>query len=260
MKTREIIILALIFTSIAGFSQSTKNAKKVVDKPVPQAVKIDNTLTAEEIAQGWKLLWDGKTTEGWRGSTSSTFPEKGWVIENGTIMLLKSSVGTPAEGGDIITVKKYKNFEFSIDFKMSEGANNGIKYFVNVDANTGKRTAAGCEFQILDDEKHADAKNGVKGNRTMGSLYDLIPATSDKVYSTTDFNNARIVVVGNKVQHFLNGKKVVEYERGTQMWRALVAYSKYHNYPNFGEATEGHILLQDHYDVVWFKNIKIREL
>ncbi len=260
MKTRKLILMAMIFTSIAGFSQNTKKVKKLTEKVIPQVINTDNMLTAEEIAQGWTLLWDGKTTEGWRGSTTATFPDKGWVIENGTIMLLKSPVGTPADGGDIITVKKYKNFEFSIDFKMSEGANNGIKYFVNVDANTGKRTAAGCEFQILDDEKHADAKNGVKGNRTMGSLYDLIAASSDKVYSTTDFNNARIVVVGNKVQHFLNGKKVVEYERGTQMWRALVAYSKYHNYQNFGEAPEGHILLQDHYDVVWFKNIKIREL
>jgi hypothetical protein len=260
MKTRKLILLALIFVSIAGFSQSTKKVKKVVDKPVSQVVKIDNTLTAAEKAQGWTLLWDGKTTEGWRGSTTATFPEKGWVIENGTLMLLKSPVGTPAEGGDIITVKKYKNFEFSIDFKLSEGANNGIKYFVNVDANTGKRTAAGCEFQILDDEKHADAKNGVKGNRTMGSLYDLIAASTDKVYDMSVFNNARIVVNGSNVKHYLNGKKVVEYERGNQMWRALVAYSKYHNYPNFGEATEGHILIQDHYDVVWFKNMKIREL
>ena len=260
MKTRNFILLVMIFTSIAGFSQSSKKAKKVAEKVVPQVINTDNTLTAEEIAQGWKLLWDGKTTEGWRGSTSTTFPEKGWVIENGTLKLLKSPVGTPAEGGDIITVKKYRNFEFSIDFKMSEGANNGIKYFVNPDANTGKRTALGCEFQILDDEIHPDAKNGVKGNRTMGSLYDLIAASSDKVYDKTVFNNARIVVNGNKVEHYLNGKKVVEYERGTQMWRALVAYSKYHNCPGFGEAAEGHILIQDHYDVVWFKNIKIREL
>lgn len=260
MKTTRFIMLAMIFTSIVSFSQNQKRNKKQAEKIAPQVINTDNTLTAEEVAQGWKLLWDGKTTEGWRGSTSNTFPDKGWVIENGTIMLLKSSVGTPAEGGDIITVKKYKNFEFSIDFKLSEGANNGIKYFVNVDENTGKRTAAGCEFQILDDVKHADAKNGVKGNRTMGSLYDLIAASSDKVYSTTDFNTARVVVNGNKVQHFLNGKKVVEYERNNQMWKALVAYSKYHNYPSFGEATEGHILIQDHYDVVWFKNIKIKEL
>jgi len=258
MKPRTILFFALIFSDSMVVSKNAPTIKKMVEKTTLPVENTDNRLTAEEVAAGWQLLWDGKTTQGWRGSTTAAFPEHGWTIENGTLKISKSTGNEATDGGDIITVKKYTNFELSIDFKISEGANCGIKYFVNPDANTGKRTASGCEFQILDDEKHPDAKNGVKGNRTMGSLYDLIAASSDKVYNKSEFNNARIVVNGSKVEHYLNGKKVLEYERGNQMWRALVAYSKYRNHPNFGEALEGHILLQDHYDDVWFKNIKIR--
>lgn len=126
--------------------------------------------------------------------------------------------------------------------------------------NKGKGSAIGCEFQILDDEKHPDAKAGRKGNRTVGSLYDLIPAGSNKLFKKNEFNTARIIVKGNHVEHWLNGIKVVEYERNNQMWKALVAGSKYADWPNFGEGKEGHILLQDHGDEVHFKNIKIKEL
>ena len=118
----------------------------------------------------------------------------------------------------------------------------------------------GCEFQILDDKIHPDAKLGVKGNRTLGSLYDLIPAPKDKPFRNNFFNTARIVVKDSKVEHYLNDVKIVEYERGTQMWNALVNFSKYEVWPEFGNAAEGHILLQDHGDEVWFKNVKIKEL
>ncbi len=218
-----------------------------------------NTLTKKEKKQGWELLWDGKTTNGWRSARASEFPKKGWVIDNGILKVLRSDGAESANGGDIITVKKYKNFELLVDFKITEGANSGIKYFVDPDLNQGAGSSIGCEFQILDDEKHPDAKLGVKGNRTLGSLYDLIPAPTTKPFKKGEFNTARIIVKGNHVEHWLNGTKIVEYDRNNQMWSALVAYSKYKVWPNFGEAAEGNILLQDHGDEVWFRNIKIRE-
>ena len=206
------------------------------------------------------MLWDEKTTDGWRGAKLITFPAEGWVLENGVLRVLNSNGAESTNGGDIVTIKKYKNFELIVDFKITDGANSGIKYFVDTELNKGAGTSIGCEFQILDDKLHPDAKLGVKRNRMLGSLYDLIPAPTDKFFRKSDFNTARIVVRGNKVTDYLNDKIMVEYERGTQMWNALVTYSKYEVWPNFGNATEGNILLQDHGNKVFYKNIKIKEL
>ncbi len=220
----------------------------------------DNTLTEQEQNEGWKLLWDGKTTEGWRGAKISTFPEKGWSIENGILKVRPSDGRESANGGDIVTTSTYRNFILSVDFKITEGANSGIKYFVDPDMNKGEGSAIGCEFQLLDDLRHPDAKMGVNGNRTLGSLYDLIPARADKPFDIKKWNTAVVVVEGKHVEHWLNGVKIVEYERGTQMWDAFVDYSKYKDWKDFGNREEGNILLQDHGDEVWFKNIKIKEL
>ena len=153
-----------------------------------------------------------------------------------------------------------------VDFKLTRGANSGIKYFVDPELNQGEGSAIGCEYQLLDDEHHPDAKAGTNGNRTLASLYDLIPADAkfyapdeqSKRVNKYDWNRAKVIVKDQHVEHYLNGIKVVEYDRGTQMWRALVARSKYVIWPNFGELAEGHILLQDHGDEVSFKNIKIK--
>lgn len=226
----------------------------------PEVNLITNTLSPTEKKNGWALLWDGKTSDGWRGAKLTEFPEKGWAMENGILKVRKGDGGESTNGGDIVTKRKYKNFILTVDFKITEGANSGIKYFVNPDLNKGAGSAIGCEFQILDDEKHPDAKLGVKGNRQLGSLYDLIPAPKDKPVKKGDWNTAVVKVEGNKVTHILNGVKLLEYTRNNEMWNALVAYSKYKNWPDFGNAEEGHILLQDHGDEVWFKNVKIKEL
>ena len=230
------------------------------EKAAPEINLIANTISPQEAKEGWKLLWDGKTTDGWRGAKLSGFPEKGWKIENGILKVLKGNGAESANGGDIVTTRTYKNFILKVDFKITEGANSGIKYFVDPEMNQGAGSAIGCEFQILDDDRHPDAKLGVKGNRRLGSLYDLIPAPQDKPVDKKGWNTAVVVVKGNHVEHWLNGVKLLEYERNNAMWNALVAYSKYKDWPNFGNAAEGYILLQDHGDEVWFKNILIKEL
>ncbi len=243
----------------------TENPAAHISKPdysVPQVNLIPNQLSQREQAEGWKLLWNGKTADGWRGAKLDKFPDKGWKIENGELIVLSSGGAESAAGGDIITVKKYKNFEIKTDFKLTKGANSGIKYFVDPDLNKGEGSAIGCEYQLLDDEIHPDAKAGTAGNRTLASLYDLIPPESRyvKLVNKYDWNQAYILVKDKHVEHWLNGIKLVEYERATQMWRALVARSKYNVWPNFGEAAAGHILLQDHGNEVHFRSIKIREL
>jgi hypothetical protein len=235
----------------------------------PEVSYLENALTLAQKEAGWKLLWDGNTTEGWRGARLDHFPEKGWKMDNGALTVESSGGGESTYGGDIVTRKKYTSFILEVDFKITEGANSGIKYFVDPDLNTGAGSAIGCEYQILDDQRHPDAKKGVSGNRTLASLYDLIEANAllygqdnrkKRVNGIGQWNRARIEVKGKQVAHYLNGVKVIEYERGTQMWKALVAYSKYKDWPAFGEAESGHILLQDHGDEVSFKNIRILEL
>ncbi len=242
----------------------TKNVARYAscaDDRVPQVNLIPNTISEREAAEGWRLLWDGETDKGWRGAKLTGFPEKGWTIVNGVLSVEKAGGGESTNGGDIVTVDKYRDFILKVDFMITEGANSGIKYFVDTELNKGAGSSIGCEFQILDDLRHPDAKLGVNGNRTLGSLYDLIPADKEGAYfRPSTFNTAMIVVHGNHVEHWLNGVKIVEYERGSQMWNALVDYSKYRDWPDFGNASEGHILLQDHGDNVSFRNIKVREL
>ena len=226
----------------------------------PEVNAVPNTLSPAEVADGWKLLFNGKDSEGWRGAKLDVFPTKGWVIEDGLLKVMPADGAESTNGGDIVTTDTYKNFILSVDFKITEGANSGIKYFVDPDLNKGEGSAIGCEFQILDDERHPDAKLGVKGNRKLGSLYDLIPAPEKKPFNINEFNTAVVIVMGNHVEHWLNGEKLLEYNRNNQMFNALVAYSKYRDWPNFGNRAEGNILLQDHGDEVWFKNVKIKEL
>jgi len=258
------------FKNIRIISENPEKYTHPVNRAVPQVSYLKNQLTEREREEGWELLWDGQTTKGWKGAKLDGFPQQGWSINDG-VLTVNDSKGSKeaANGGDIVTEQVYGEFMLEVDFKFTKGANSGIKYFVDPNLNKGTGSAIGCEFQILDDEFHPDAKKGVNGNRTLASLYDLIPADAQyfnpdlpnkKRVQKYDWNRAKIVATGNKVTHYLNGIKVVEYERNTQMWRAFVDYSKYQKWENFGEWEKGNILLQDHGDEVHFKNIKINVL
>jgi hypothetical protein len=223
---------------------------------------IPNYLSVAEKNAGWKLLFDGVSNKGWVGAYKTSFPEKGWVIKDGTINVLPSGGAEAANGGDIVTKEQFSAFDLSFDFKLTPGANSGVKYFVAL-AEANKGSAIGLEYQVLDDSLHPDAKLGRDGDRTLASLYDLIKAQKEKrfIHQPGQWNTGRVVVYpNNHVEHFLNGIKVLEYERGSQAYRDLVAASKYKIWPDFGEAKEGHILLQDHGNAVGYRSIKIRKL
>lgn len=253
MRTTTIAMLLLFSALLPAFAAD----------PAPP-----NTLTSAEKSAGWRLLWDGHTPNGWRTPKSERFPAKGWQMTNGMLTVLGSDGGESTGGGDIITKERFSEFELRVDFKISEGANSGIKYFVQpnlspIDKVTGRPTgtgsAIGPEFQVLDDQRHPDAKLGRNGNRTIASLYDLIPPAKDKpVNPIREWNTARIIATGKHVEHWLNGVKVLEYERGSADFRQTVAASKFKNIPEFGEWADGHILLQDHGNRVSFRNLKIR--
>jgi Domain of Unknown Function (DUF1080) len=217
-------------------------------------------LSAKERAAGFQLLFDGKSTSGWREFGKDKFPDKGWVAKDGLLVHEKNSKDYRA--GDIITTEQFDNFELKLEVKLTARGNSGVKYLVTEDKTLGnQKNAVSFEFQVLDDDLHPDAKKGKDGNRTMGSLYDLIPAAKDKVVKPIgEWNELRLVVDGNNVEHWLNGKKAVSFVRGSPELKALIAESKFKEVPGFGDSAKGHILLQDHNDEIAFRNIRIRKL
>lgn len=223
---------------------------------------VPNTLTEAEKAQGWKLLFDGRSTTGWRGAGQEQFPEHGWKIENGELVVIakEGPDDKRPRGGDIVTTEQFGAFELQFDFLVAPGGNSGVKYYVQ---EAGR---VGLEYQILDDEKHPDAKMGAGGNRTMGSLYDLIPRETMPGGANIPpkagaWQHGRIVARANgSVEHWLNGIKVVEFNRNSRLFGSLVARSKFKKAEGFGRLERSPILLQDHNDEVRFRSIKIRPL
>lgn len=249
---------------------TTENLNEVVwqgGEDIDEVNYLPNQLSETEKRKGWRLLWDGKTAAGWRVANGDNFPTAGWAIQDGVLKVLGSKKDSLRKGGDIVSDQAFSNFELELDFNLTTGGNSGVKYFVVEDRKKKPGTGLGPEFQILDDKVHPDAKEGVNGNRTTGSLYDLITAenlsegsTEKRMNPPGKWNKLRIVVNGGHVEHWLNNLKLVEYDRYSQLFRNLVAKSKYSTYPNFAQAPSGHILFQDHGDEVHFRSIKIREL
>lgn len=219
---------------------------------------LPNSLSKAEQKQGWKLLFDGKTTKGWKAVNKEDFPSEGWKVEDKALVAVASVPEAPVKGVDIVTEEQFEAFDLQFEFNFAEGANSGVKYYTG---NGGP--SIGLEYQVLDDKKHPDAKAGIEGNRTMASLYDLIKANKQERFTKPagQWNIARIVAYpDNRVEHWLNGVKVLEYVRGSEEFKALVAKSKYAGFENFGMVKKAPILLQYHNDQVKFRSIKIKNL
>jgi len=204
---------------------------------------------------GFRPLFDGRTGSGWRRFNGTGFPDKGWTAADG-VLGLEADVNP----GDIVTDALYESFELRLEFLLTPGANSGIKYLVDDALAPQGPHGVGFEYQLIDDERHPDAKLGVADNHTCGGLYDLIGPREHPARPAGQWNEARLVVSGRHVEHWLNGVKLLEFERGSDAMRALIATSKYKSMPGFGAPARGRILLQDHGQKVAFRNIRIREL
>ncbi len=227
-----------------------------------------NMLTAAERAAGWRLLFDGKTLTGWRGLGYDSVPTAHWRVVSGSIEKLASgnvpkiADGQPLNGGDLMTVESFHDFELSFQWKVAPGANSGVKYNVSEEfslAHASNHAALGFEYQVLDDSLSDDNKIP---SHLAGSLYDLIaPNGAKQLMPVGQWNTSRIVFRGRHGEHWLNGKKIVDFELGTPRMDSLLAKSKYHTIPGFADRRDAsHIILQDHNDETYYRDIKIREL
>ncbi len=216
-----------------------------------QAADTPNTLTTQEKADGWALLFDGTTTQGWRGYKKETMPE-GWKIVDGALTL------SGPRAGDIITKDQYENFDFRFEWKISKNGNSGVFYLVQEAPELQNTYNSGPEYQVLDNLGHPDAKNGP--DRFAGANYALQAPTKDVTKPIGQWNQGRIVKNGARVEHWLNGEKVVEYELWSDAWKAQVAASKFNTMPAYAKAKKGHLALQDHGDAVSFRSLKIKRL
>ncbi|CAG4988431.1 hypothetical protein DYBT9275_00080 [Dyadobacter sp. CECT 9275] len=205
----------------------------------------------------WETLFDGKNLDKWRKAAVDSAPSKGWIIENGTLSATKGR-----KGGDIITKETYSSFELQCEFKLTHAANSGIKYLVNSiqNANTKKYSPMGVEYQIIDDKNYPEVKNDPDGVSSTGAVYLLYAPKGKKLLPAGEWNKMRILVKGKHTEHWLNGVKVAEYERGSTDFNQKVATTKFKDYPDYAKADTGHIMLTDHGDQVFYKEIKIRRL
>jgi hypothetical protein len=220
------------------------------DHGISAPASTPNQITAEEAAGHWQLLFDGKTTTGWRSFKQKSFPAKGWIAEDGWLHCLGKN------GGDIITDKDFDDFELTWDWKIAPEGNSGLKYFITEQRDS----PIGHEYQMIDDEKNPDAKLANHA-RVTAAFYDVLkPERLVPVKGPGEINSSKILVQGNHVEHWINSVKVLEYSCGSQALREAVQRSKFKKVPNFGDKIRGHLLLQDHHSEVWFRNIKIREL
>jgi hypothetical protein len=266
LKCFVLIIFSLMLIS-CGSQDKIEPADEIPAKTQDEPAAGLNRLTEEESAEGWILLFDGKTFEGWRGLGREGIPEGHWIIEDGTIKKVPSENvplqedGQPLVGGDLMTIAAFENFELYFEWKISPAGNSGVKYNVSEEMSTAyppQYAALGFEYQILDDEGNLDARVGE--NHTAAALYDLIAPEGKNLEPVGKFNSSRIILNGNHGEHWLNGVKVLEYDLESPAMQAQISASKYKDIPDFAKKRRGHIVLQDHTDAVWFRNLKIRLL
>lgn len=232
MKTKTTIwLLASVFSVCTAVAQPT-------------------ALSEKEIKDGWIVLFDGKSLDGWQKSNGQPFGGKGWKVENGVL----STDTASGHGGDIVTTKEFADFELSLEFKLEPGTNSGIKY------SLFKNTSLGCEYQLIDDARHADAKLGINGNRTLSALYDLLPPSGKTAKPVGEWNTVRIVKKGSHAEHWLNGKMVLSYDRTSDLFKNAFAASKFKKENGFAETSPSPILLQEHGDIIHYRNIRIKNL
>lgn len=259
------IMLIFISSILTSCGEKKKTSEENQDSPIAEAdlVTTVNELSHKEKEEGWVLLFDGKSTKGWRGYDKDSFPAKGWVIEDGSLKVLGTGSGEAGGGGDIIYDEEFKDFELSLEWKISEGGNSGIFYLAQEISGEPIYTSA-PEMQILDNDRHPDAKLGKDGDRQAGSLYDLIPAKPQNAKPVGEWNEVSIIVYRGTVVHNQNGENVAEYHLWTDDWKEIVGNSKFKDWGNFlnagGNDKKGYIGLQDHGDDVWFRNIKIKKM
>jgi hypothetical protein len=264
MRREFLLLLTAIFAIATACNSGTKKKDEANEEKSAQVEETvpDNTLTDAEKQAGWVLLFDGKTSQGWRGYNKDHFPS-GWQIVDGTLMCKGSGEGEAGaeDGGDILYDEKFKDFQLKLEWKISEGGNSGI-FYLGEEVEDWPIYKTAPEMQILDNERHPDAILGKDGNRKAGSLYDLIPADPQNTKPVGEWNSVEIICYQGTVVHKQNGEVVVEYHLWTDDWNALVADSKF---PGLNSdwadvAKEGYIALQDHGNDVWFKNIKLKKL
>ena len=213
-----------------------------------------NTLTGAERTAGWRLLFDGKTTDGWRGFKKADFPAQGWAVADGCLKKVPTGAGDSLGSGDIVTRDTFGDFDLRFEWRIAAGGNSGVKYFV-----TEERSGPiAHEYQVLDDSGHPDAKVGT--HRQTAAFYDVLPPSpsAKALKAVGQFNQSRVLVRGNHVEHWLNGAKVLEYELGSPALKAAIAKSKFKDVAGFGTKIEGRVLLQDHGDEVCYRNVKIQ--
>jgi hypothetical protein len=242
MSRRPVLIpLILTLACAPGLSAQEKNGPA-------------NTLTAAEKKAGWTLLFDGKTLDGWRGYKRADATDSRWKAIDGTLAVTKDNGRDTHGQRDIVTTDTFEQFELVWDWRVESGGNSGLKYFILEDRDS----AIGHEYQLIDDARHADAKIGAQ--RQTAAFYDVLPASDRPMKPAGEWNTSRVVVRGQTVEHWLNGKKVLQYELNSPALNAAIEKSKFKGIERFGKRQNGHILLQDHGDQVWFRNIKIRRL
>ncbi len=252
-----LLVLALGFSACSGADAEAPGAGKYADEAFSSDISPDD----------WRPLFDGETLNGWIGLGRDAVPEGHWQVMDGTIRKVASGNvpvaedGQPLVGGDLMTTDTFGDFEFAFEWKVAEGANGGVKYNVSEELSTShlpRYAALGFEYQVLDDERHPD---GALPSHQAGALYDMIPAGDAKALKPVgEWNESRIVFSGMHGEHWLNGVMVVEYDMDSPRFDSLLAASKYADIEGFADRRAGHIVLQDHGDDVWFRNLRIQEI